>query len=264
MQKIKVYFEKMYDLRYFCLHLVKIDLKNKFRRSKLGLLWTFVSPLCLSGIMGTMFAIVFHFEILEYMPYVLSGMLFWDLVNSSFSAGGFSIIGNDSFIRQCNHPLTLYTLKSALVYVITFLIALLSLAVWVLCSHPAYLLITLMTLPATVVLYFVFSWSATTVAGYICARYRDYPMMVPLILQIIWYVSPIFFQKDMFESSPIFYTWFQINPVTHMLELLRAPMLNGVCPSAQNYIISIAFITVIVIWALWLNNRNEKDIIFYL
>lgn len=264
MEKIKAYYDKMYDLRFFWMHLVGLELKNKFRRSKLGFLWTFVSPLCLSGIMGTVFATVFHLEILEYMPYVLSGMLFWDLVSSSFNSGGYSIIGSEGFIRQCSHPLTMYTLKCALVYVITFLIALVSLAVWVVVRAPLHLLLALVTLPLTLVIYFIFVWSATTIAGYTCVQYRDYPMMAPLILQVVWYISPIFFQKEMFESSPSFYAWFQINPVTHMLNLLREPMLYGRWPSTEDYAICAAFTLLFVLWAVWMNKKKEKDIIFYL
>ncbi len=264
MKKVKAYYKKMYELRFFWMHLTGLELKNKFRRSKLGFLWTFVSPLCLSGIMGTVFATVFHLEIMGYVPYVLSGMLFWDLVNACFNAGGFTIIGNEGFIRQCNHPLTMYTFKSSLVYVVTFLIALISLILWIAVSAPLHILLGLLTLPLTLLIYFAFSWAATTIAGYTCAQYRDYPMMAPLALQVVWYVSPIFFQKEMFESSPAFFTWFQINPVTHMLNLLREPMLYGRWPSPGDYAICFAFVLLFILWAVWLNKKKEKDIIFYL
>lgn len=264
MKNIKAYYKEMYKLRFFWMHLTGLELKNKFRRSKLGFLWTFVSPLCLSGIMGAVFATVFHLEIVGYVPYVLSGMLFWDLVSASFNAGGYTIIGNESFIRQCNHPLTLYTFKSALVYVITFLIALISLALWIAVSAPLNILLGLLTLPLTLLIYFAFSWAATTIAGYTCAQYRDYPMMTPLVLQVVWYVSPIFFQKEMFESNPGLFTWFQINPITHMLNLLREPLLYGRWPSPGDYAICFAFVLSFIFWAVWLNRKKEKDIIFYL
>lgn len=258
------FFCKLYDLRYFWMHLVKIDLKNKFRRSKLGILWTFISPLCLTAIMATVFSVAFHYDILDYTPYVLSGILFWDIVTSSFSAGGFSVIGNDCFIRQCNHPITMYTLKSSLVYIITFLIAMISLMIWVVIRSPLNVVIGILTLPITVVIYFAFSWGATTIAGFTCAQYRDYPMMVPLILQVFWYLSPVFFQESLFASNELLYLWFRVNPITHMLYLIRKPFLNGILPSWKDYFICLLFVIIIDLWAVYIVKRKGRSIIFYL
>jgi len=263
-EKIKKYWLSLYELRYFIWHLVKIDLKNKFRRSKLGLLWTFVSPLCLSGIMGTVFGVAFHYNLLDYMPYVLSGILFWDITTASFSAGGYSIIAHDSYIRQCNHPIAAYTLKNSLVTMITFLIASISLVIWVVIGNPLNVLIWLPTLPLTMLIYFLMAWGGTTIAGYTCVQYRDYPMMAPLILQVIWYLSPIFFQEALFASNKYLHLWFQINPVTHMLDLLRKPLLDGCFPSLTNYLVSLGLVLVIDFFAIRINRAKERNVIFYL
>ena len=264
MEKTKKYWLTLYELRYFIWHMVKIDLKNRFRRSKLGVLWTFFSPLFLSAIMGTVFAVAFHYEILDYMPYVLSGIVFWDLITSSFIAGGTSILGHDSYIRQCNHPITAYTLKNTLVYMITFLIASLSLALWVIIRNPVNVLLWVITMPLTLIIYFLMAWGGTTIAGYICVQYRDYPMMAPLVLQIVWYLSPIFFQKSLFESNAIMFAWFRMNPVNHLLELIRRPLLEGAMPTLTNYAISMGFALILDLLAYLLNRKKERNVIFYL
>lgn len=264
MYSIKAYWKRLYDLRYFIAHLVRLDLKNKYRRSKLGILWSIVYPLALSIIMGIVFAVAFNYELKDYMPYVLSGILFWDLVSAAFSGGAYSLLGNDSFIRQCNHPLTMYTLKSSLVTIINFAIAMLSLAVWVLLYNPTNMIIGIISLPITLLIFFIFVWAGTTIAGFTCVRYRDYPMMIPLALQVIWYISPVFFQESLFKSNEIIYTWFRWNPVTRMLNLLREPFLYGKIPSMEDYVISIAMSFLIAYWAYSINKKNAKDLIFYL
>ena len=109
--RFKDYWTKMYEMRYFIWHLVKLDLRNKFRRSKLGMMWTFISPLCLTMIMSVVFSVVFHNDITTYAPYVLSGIVFWDLMNSSFQAGSYAIIANQYYIRPCSHPYSLYSMR---------------------------------------------------------------------------------------------------------------------------------------------------------
>ena len=264
MNSIRNYWLRMYEMRYFLVHLVHLDLKNKYRRSKLGILWSIVYPLSLSIIMGIVFSVAFKYDLKGYMPYVLSGILFWDLVSGAFSGGAYSLLGNDSFIRQCNHPLTMYTLKSSLVTLINFIIAMTSLALWIILDDPLNLLIGIVSLPMTMLIYFILVWGATTIAGYTCVRYRDYPMMIPLVLQIIWYISPVFFQEELFKNNEIIYTWFMMNPVTHQLNLLREPFLYGRMPSAEDYIISLSFSLFIGFWAYRINKQSEKDLVFYL
>lgn len=264
MEGIKKYWMTLYETRYFWWSLVKLDLQNKFRRSKLGILWTIVNPLLLSLLMGFVFGVAFHFELKTYMPYILTGILFWDLFSSAFTAGGMSILASESFMRQCSYPPTLYTLKNALVYTITFLIALFSLFLWVGYQSMENLFLGIALLPPALVLYFLIAWGGTTIAGYLCVQYRDYPMMAPLILQALWYASPVFFDESLFRGHHALSTWFDANPVTHLLNLMRAPMLYGHVPTSYDYISSIVFTAVIVVFALYLNRVKSRDIIFYL
>jgi len=261
---LKTYLQRVYDARFYWIHLARIELKNKFRRSKLGLLWTFVSPLCLTAIMSIVFSVAFNMDIVTYAPYILSGILVWELVSASFNAGGMAIVGNESYIRQFSHPITIYTLKSAIVYTISFLISMTALVLWMLVTEPKNLLVGLITLPLTALLLFCLSWGATTIAAYTFTRYRDYPQMVALILQTIWYLSPVFLQESMFLSNPVLSKWFSINPVTHMLALVRKPFLQGSFAEWIDYAYMFGIIIVAGCVAFRMNRNNEKDIIFYI
>lgn len=261
---MKQYIERLYESRYFWTHLARIELKNKFRRSKLGILWTFVNPLCLTAIMSVVFATAFKTDIASYAPYVLSGILCWDVFSNSLIAGSYSIVANDAYIRQFNHPVTIYTLKSAIVYTISFLIALIALVLWILVIAPLNLLVAVFSLPLTLLIYFIFAWAGTTISAFIGTKYRDYPQLAPLILQTLWYVSPVFFQKEMFETVPLLATWFQLNPITHMLQLVRAPFLDGVLPTLQDYLFCFVFVGVFVLAAYKINKKQARDIIFYI
>lgn len=244
--------------------MVRIELKNKFRRSKLGILWTVLSPLCLTAIMSVVFAIVFDYDIVTYAPYILAGNLFWEVLSASFMGGGFVFIANDAYIRQFNHPMSIYTLKSAIVYTISFSIASLSLVVWTVFVTPQNLFAVALSFPLTVVILFFLAWGAITISAYTNTKYRDYPQLVPLVLQTIWYISPVFFKEEMFMLNDLLYAWFKINPITHMLNLLRSPFLYGELPSIESYLISMGCVAVICILAVKINNKNEKQIIFYI
>lgn len=261
---MRQYLQKLYESRYFWSHLARIELKNKFRRSKLGILWTFVSPLCLTAIMATVFAVAFQSNIADYAPYILTGLLFWDVLNSALQAGANSFISNGAYIQQFCHPITIYTLKSAIVYIISFLISLVSICIWILFTDIENLMIVFFTLPLTIIIFFGIAWPLATIASYINTKYRDYPQMIPLIMQTLWYLSPVFFQEEMFEQSKLLYVWFQFNPITHLLFLIRKPFLDGQLPSTIDYMYGLVVVIVLSVWAYYLNKKNRDSIIFYI
>lgn len=258
------YLKKIYKTRFFWAHLARAELNNKFRRSKLGILWSFMNPLLLTLLMSTVFGTVFNMSFVDYAPYVLSGLIVWELISASFIGGGMSIMTGEQYIRQFNHPIIIYTLKSAIVYVVTFCIAMASLIIWMLFMYPENVIIGLVTLPLTSLIYFFMSWSITTIAGYTNVKYRDYPQVIALVIQAVWYVSPVFFKKEMFTSNPTLEKLLHLNPITHILALVREPFLYGKMPSWSNYAFTIASIFVLMAIAIWINKKNQDKVIFYL
>lgn len=261
---MKEYFVKIYNSRYFWIHLAKADLKYKFRRSKLGILWTFLNPLFLTLLMTIVFGTVFNIPYGEYAPYILSGLTVWELLTSSVIAGGNAILVGDAYIRQFNHPISIYPLKGALVNIVSFLIANISLIIWLLFSNPENIILGLVTLPLTTILYFLIAWPIVIIASFINTKYRDYPQVMALVMQALWYVSPVFFRGDMFQKSVQLKNFFYNNPITHILNLVREPFLYGKLPSAMDYGHVIVLILVLSIFAIVKIKKNEKDIIFYL
>lgn len=136
--------------------------------------------------------------------------------------------------------------------------------VWVLFIHPTNILVGLFTLPATVLIYFPLAWGGVTIAAFVCTKYRDYPQVASLVMQALWYISPVFMQESLFQSNPILMAWFNTNPLTHLLYLVRMPFLKGQLPSPVNYLVSIVFVAFIDFLAYRINKSWGKDLIFYI
>lgn len=261
---MKNYWMKIYRTRYFWTHLARCELKARFRRSKIGLLWSVFQPLFLTIIMAFVFSTIFKQPLGEYAVFILSGIVVWDLILASVVSGGNSILSAEQYIRQFNHPVTIYSLRSALLNIITFLIEMVALGIWVLVGYSENIPMGILTLPVTSVIFFVLSWELTTVAGYLNCKYRDYPQIMALVLQAIWYVSPVMFQKDIFMGNEMLTILYQLNPITHVLNLVREPFLYGKLPGFQDYIFVSAIMIIFGFFAFWVNAKNEKKVIFYL
>lgn len=255
---------KIYSSRYFWFHLAKSDIRSRYRRSKLGLLWMFVQPLLFSAILAFVFGTIFNQPMGEYSLYVVSGIVVWNLANASVINGGFCLSQAEQYIRQFNHPKIIYSLRASLVSIYTFLIEFIALIIWMVIKKPENLLLGMISLPLTTVLYFFLSWSLTTIAGYLNVKYRDYPQVMGLLMQALYFVSPVFIKQDLFMSSEKLRLYTQINPVTHILNLVREPFLYGRFAETISYFYVLGLIMFFFIIATIIEAKNEKKVIFYL
>jgi peptidoglycan/LPS O-acetylase OafA/YrhL len=73
------YARRIWATRYFWTHLVAADLRAKYRRSSLGLLWAIIHPLALTGLLSLVMSRVFGSPIVEYAPFIFSGLILWNL-----------------------------------------------------------------------------------------------------------------------------------------------------------------------------------------
>jgi lipopolysaccharide transport system permease protein len=177
--------------------------------------------------------------------------------------GCHAFINAEGYIRQFVQPLAIYSLRSTLTCLINFGFASIGLLAWCLFSNPHHCNISWLSLPVSLVFLFVIGWSLATIAALITVRFRDFSQMIVLLLQTIWYVSPIFILPRVFETVGI--RWIiQYNPVYHLFCLFRLPLLEGSMPSLLNYAFTTVTTAVFASLALLFLKASEKKVIFYL
>jgi len=259
---MKKYLLNIWNARYFWLHLARAELKYKFRRSRLGLLWTMINPLMLMLIISLIFGNLFDIPMKEFAPYVFSGLIIWEFVLGSTIGGCNSFLMSEAYIKQFRHPMAIYPLRTTLVNLSTFLIAIQALYLWILFTDPTNLLLSLVTLPITAVCLFLLGWPIAILTASINLKYRDFAQVLSLAMQLLWYISPVFFMPEMFRT-PQLTMLLEYNPVTHILNLVRAPLLLGTLPSAIDFSFVFGLAALLYLLAIWHMSRVEKTLIYY-
>lgn len=257
------YARSIWASRYFWWHLALSDLRSRWRRSSLGILWSVVQPLGLTALISIVFSRLLHTSFLEYAPYVLSGIIFWDFFASTVSGGALAFVQNEPYIKQCRHPLAIYTLRTAVANIAVFAVASISLLIVVLVLRPESFgwawLAWFLSLPILLLT----AWPLATALAYVSVRFRDVPHALGLALQSLWFISPVYFDEKLFRSADLHWL-VDCNPIYHLLELTRAPLLRGELPSSTNYAVSIATIAGLAAVAILIGRRLERRVLFYL
>ncbi|MDU7710380.1 MAG: ABC transporter permease, partial [Clostridium sp.] len=91
--------------------LVARDIKIKYRRSVLGVLWTLLNPLCMMIILSVVFSNLFKFDIENFPLYILSGQVIFNFYSDATSGAMSAIIGSAALIKKVYVPKYLFVLS---------------------------------------------------------------------------------------------------------------------------------------------------------
>jgi len=257
------YAMRVWQARYFWIHLSLADLRSRWRGSFFGILWTLIQPVGTTLLIALVFGKIFHAPITEYAPYILSGMIVWDFVIASATAGSLSFVQADAYIRQCKQPLAIYTLRTVLTNLVVLSLASVGLLAWVLVVMPqnfGWSWVAALTIFPILALA---GWPLATLLAYFATRFRDLPYALGLAFQAMWFASPIYFEADTFRKGGL-NALVDYNPIYHLLQIVRAPLLHGAWPTLENYAYCLVSIGVLALLAIVVGIRTEKVMIFYL
>ena len=101
---------RLYQFRELLLQLVSRDLKVRYKRSALGMLWSLVNPMLQMLVYTFVFATIMKVNIPAYPIFLLSGLLPWTLIASSTSSAH-SLLNNQGLIKKVAVPQAVYPLS---------------------------------------------------------------------------------------------------------------------------------------------------------
>ena len=257
------YLSDIWATRYFWFHLTISDLRSRSRRTYFGAIWFFIQPLGLTILVSLVFGKLFNTDIGKYAPYILSGIIVWDCVVSSLSGGSLSFVQADAYIKQTRYPLAIYTLRVVLGHCIVLGVAMLSYLLWSAVVLPEnygwHCLIALLIFP----ILFSILWPLATLLAYIAVKYRDLPHGLVLLLQALWFVSPVYFETKLFRQGGLDFL-VDYNPIYHILQIIRAPFLEGNLPEWKNFTVSLLVSAICLLLAWLIGRKSEREVIYYL
>lgn len=223
------------------------DVKQRYRRSKLGPFWLTISMAVLIGALSLVFGGIFNTPMREFLPFLAIGIVLWAYISTTINDGCVAFISSDAVIKQLPLPMFLHVIRVVWRNVVILAHNVIIVPVVFLLFFRPLDWVALLAIPGFVLTTMTLAWVAL-LAGVLCTRYRDLSQIVASILQIAFYVTPIIWLPSMLSGrrSVLF---LDVNPFYHLIEVIRAPLL-GASPTLTNWLVSLGM--VIVGWAVTL------------
>ncbi len=248
--------------RDLILYLVARDLKVRYRRSLIGVVWTMLQPLLTMGVLYVVFSHWFHaaFDLYNYPVYALAGILFWNFFQQSIVASMNSLRGNALILQKVPVPPMVFPIATVISGVVNLCLALVPLGlILALTRHP--LRPALLFLPAAILLAALFTLGAGLLLSPLAVFFHDVVELVAVGLTLLMYLTPIFYPMTII---PEHMRWaVRFNPVRSILEVFRDPIYFGKIPPAQHLAVATGVALLALVLGATLFRRSSDRIPFY-
>lgn len=207
--------------------LVARDFKTRYKRSVLGVFWSFLNPLLLMTVQYIVFSHLFKSDIQNYPVYLLSGLVAFNFFTEGVGQALYSIVGNASLITKVYLPKYIYPVTRVMSSGINLIMSLIPLMIAALLTGETFTRAYLM-LPYILVCLMVFTAGFGMIMGAAMTFFRDMQFLWGVISMLWMYLTPLFYPISIIPREVR--AVLDYNPMLHFVNAVRTIVLEGTVP----------------------------------
>ena len=246
--------------RFLIRQLVSRDFKTKYKRSVLGMFWSFLNPLLTMCVQYFVFSTIFKSDIPNYAVYLLIGIVVFNFFSEATGMALSSIVGNAGLITKVYMPKYIYPLTRVMSSVVNLGISLIPLVIVSVATGIYF------RKSAILALFFlcciiIFSLGLGLLLSASMVFFRDTQFLWS-VLNLIWmYATPIFYPESILPEN--FKFILRVNPLYHFLKNTRLCIMDGLSPEPAVYVqCALMALGTLVIGALVFRKSQDRFVLY--
>ena len=254
--------------------LVGRDFKVKYKRSILGVFWSFLNPLMMMLVQYVVFSNFFFrgSGMEHYAIYLLAGIVTFNGFNDCTTQAMRAITSNATLITKVYVPKYIYPVTkvmSASLNVIFSLVPLILVTVVYGLFNDLYLKPSILLLPVILILYFFFIMGISFIVSSLMVFFHDVEFLWGVLTTMWMYATPIIYPISMLQDAgstvgKIALTVVELNPLTHYVNFVRDILINGCSPGLSEYAICIAWAVVSMVIGVTVFRKTQDKFVLYI
>ena len=250
------WFVELYRWRELIFTLSRIDIRQRYRRSALGVWWNLITLSITMGALGYIWSNIFKTDLKSYLPYFAAGYILWNYIAALVNEGANAFITAEPLIRQSNVPLQIHTARIVVRNLIILAINCVVLVVIFLVMGVAVSPFDILMAFIGVLLGLMLITPAVLALAIACARFRDLPQVVGNVMQLMFFVTPIMWKRGALSAE---HQWIaDWNPLLLVLDAIRSPLLGRLLETQQYLLLMGEIVVAIVVGSLAFARYKKK------
>jgi len=223
---------ELYAYRELLFFFVWRDITARYKQTVLGSAWAILQPILLMSI----FTLIARFaniptgairgREIPYPVFIFAGLIPWTVFSQGMPAASLSLLNNQHMMTKVYFPRIYLPITASAVFLVDLFYALGVYTLILLWYQfvPAW---TIVFLPILVLLTFIATLSIGVLMAALTLFYRDFRHVVPFLVQIMMYVTPVFYPASIFTDKKPQLGWLlSLNPMFGIVEAYRSLILG--------------------------------------
>ena len=238
--------------------LILRELKRKYSRSRLGILWSVLNPLLSMAVLSLVFSTMFRKSIENYPVYYLTGLILWNFFTGSTNAAMSALADNRTLLLQTSFPRAVFPVSRVLAALVNLIYSLAAYGVIlaVFAIRPTWRMVLFLPIVALLGL---FSMGVGFFLSILYAYFGDVRHLYGVVLTLWMYLSALFYPVTLLP--PAMQAIVGENPVYCYIAAARDCMMYGQVPSAGLWVRMALWAAVIFAAGSLCFFRNQSRII---
>lgn len=252
------YWRDVWRYRELFWFLVWRDILVRYKQTVVGVAWSVIRPLVTMVVFTVVFGMLAKLPSgnIPYPLLVFAAMLPWNFFANALAEGSGSLVGNANLLTKVYFPRIIIPVSSVIVALVDFAISLVIMAGimlwygylpdWRIITLPLFLFLACLPVAGAGL------WFAA-----LNVRYRDFRYVVPFILQLGLYVSPVGFSSSIVpEQWRLLYA---LNPMVGVIDGFRWALLRGGVDLYWHGILLSTVLSLLLLFSgLWYFRKTER------
>ncbi len=252
------YWKDLWRYRELFYFLAWRDILVRYKQTAIGVAWALIRPFLTMVVFTVVFGQLAKLPS-QGVPYpilVFAGMLPWQFFSNALSECSNSLIGNANLISKVYFPRLIVPTSAVIVSFVDFLISgmiLLGLMIWY-NFVPDW---RILTLPIFILISCAASMGVGLWLAALTVQYRDFRFVVPFIIQVGLYISPVGFSSNIVpEQWRLLYS---LNPMVGVIDGFRWAILGGKATlHLSGFFLSLALVFLLLWSGIWYFRKMER------
>lgn len=217
-----IYIQNFLKFRPLLEELVSRDVKIKYRRSVLGVLWTLLNPLLMMAVLSVVFSNLFKFDIENFPLYLLSGQVIFNFFNDATTNAMSAIVGNAALIKKVYVPKYMFVLSRVFSSFINLLASCTALIIVMIVTRAElHWTVLLSFVPVTLLV--ILALGVGLILAAITVKFRDVVHLYSVLMTALMYLTPVIYPISILPDW--LYSLVMLNPLTNIMMMFRDLML---------------------------------------
>ncbi len=200
------------------------EIKRKYARSYLGILWSVLNPLLTMVVMTLVFSTMFHRDITTFPIYYLTGSIIWTLFSTATNSAMNALVDNRTLLLRVKFPKQVFVLARTYTALVNFLYTCIAYVLMLIVFQikPSF---AMLCFPIVVGLMLLFSLGIGYMLSIAYVFFADIKYLYSVLLTLLMYISALFYPVT--SLSPMMQQVVEMNPVYIAIAILRDCVMEG-------------------------------------